>query len=188
MIKSFWPHEWPFEEIVDQLPVSGKLIEIGAYLGKSTIAWADEFKKANKDWNIHTIDAFKGIDGKYLDMEDDFQKSLVISEEEHLPTFLSNIEGRDNITWEKLIWTPDYKTKEWYDVLFYDGLHSYERVKEVLEYWVDKVECLVVDDYDFEGTRQAVDELYASMRDAKEFEHICIEGKEIAVIWRIPLP
>ena len=49
---------------------------------------------------------------------------------------------------------------------------------------------MVIDDYDtnFPGTMEAVDEVYASMRDPKEFEQICVEGKQIAVIWSIKIP
>lgn len=179
-IPSFWPHDWPFNDIVKRLPDTGKLLEIGPYLGKSTTTWAQEFKKANKDWNIHTIDAFEGIKKAWPGME-----HLQITEEEHLEQFKSNISGWDNITWEKTRWTPEYKGFREYDVLFYDGLHDYESVNKVLEHYIN-VECIVVDDYDMEheGTMQAVDEFYNSLPWPKEIEQINIEDKGIAVIWR----
>ena len=179
-IPSFWPHDWPFNDIVKRLPDTGKLLEIGPYLGKSTTTWAQEFKKANKDWNIHTIDAFEGIKKAWPGME-----HLQITEEEHLEQFKSNISGWDNITWEKTRWTPEYKGFREYDVLFYDGLHDYESVNKVLEHYIN-VECIVVDDYDIqhEGTMQAVDEFYNSLPWPKEIEQINIEDKGIAVIWR----
>ena len=68
-IPSFWPHDWPFKQIVQQLPDRGNLIEIGPYLGKSTVTWAHEFTKAGKEWNIHTIDAFEGIKKAWPGME-----------------------------------------------------------------------------------------------------------------------
>ena len=179
-IPSFWPHDWPFKQIVQQLPDRGNLIEIGPYLGKSTVTWAHEFTKAGKEWNIHTIDAFEGIKKAWPGME-----HLQITEEEHLEKFKSNISGWDNITWEKTRWTPDYKGFREYDVLFYDGLHDYESVNKVLEHYIN-VECIVVDDYDMEheGTMQAVDEFYNSLPWPKELEHIVEKGKGIAVIWR----
>ena len=179
-IPSFWPHDWPFNDIVKRLPDTGKLLEIGPYLGKSTTTWAQEFKKANKDWNIHTIDAFEGIKKAWPGME-----HLQITEEEHLEQFKSNISGWDNITWEKTRWTPEYKGFREYDVLFYDGLHDYESVNKVLEHYIN-VECIVIDDYDIqhEGTMQAVDEFYNSLPWPKELEHIVEKGKGIAVIWR----
>ena len=184
-IPSFWPHDWPFKQIVQQLPDRGNLIEIGPYLGKSTVTWAHEFTKAGKEWNIHTIDAFEGIKKAWPGME-----HLEITEEEHLGKFLNNVSGWHNISYEKLRWTSDYKSNEWYDVLFYDGLHDYEHCKEALDYWVDKVNCLVIDDYDMahEGTMKAVDEVYNSITWPKEMEHIVVEDKGIAVIWSEQIP
>ena len=60
-IQSFYPFDWPFEEIVAELPDKGNLIEVGPYLGKSTVTWAECFERAGKEWNIHTIDLFIGI-------------------------------------------------------------------------------------------------------------------------------
>ena len=179
-IPSFWPHDWPFNDIVKRLPDTGRLLEIGPYLGKSTATWAQEFQQNGKDWQIHTIDAFEGIKKAWPGME-----HLQITEEEHLEKFKSNISGWDNITWEKTRWTPDYKGFREYDVLFYDGLHDYESVNKVLEHYIN-VECIVVDDYDkeHEGTMQAVDEFYNSLPWPKEIEQINIEDKGIAVIWR----
>ena len=179
-IPSFWPHDWPFNDIVKRLPDTGRLLEIGPYLGKSTATWAQEFQQNGKDWQIHTIDAFEGIRKAWPGME-----HLQITEEEHLEKFKSNISGWDNITWEKTRWTPEYKGFREYDVLFYDGLHDYESVNKVLEHYIN-VECIVVDDYDIqhEGTMQAVDEFYNSLPWPKEIEQINIEDKGIAVIWR----
>ena len=179
-IPSFWPHDWPFNDIVKRLPDTGRLLEIGPYLGKSTATWAQEFQQNGKDWQIHTIDAFEGIRKAWPGME-----HLQITEEEHLEQFKSNISGWDNITWEKTRWTPEYKGFREYDVLFYDGLHDYESVNKVLEHYIN-VECIVVDDYDIqhEGTMQAVDEFYNSLPSPKEIEQINIEDKGIAVIWR----
>tara|TARA_Y100000768_G_scaffold51958_1_gene34118 strand:+ start:1267 stop:1857 length:591 start_codon:yes stop_codon:yes gene_type:complete len=184
-IPSFWPHDWPFNQIVKQLPDRGNLIEIGPYLGKSTVTWAHEFSKQGKEWNIHTIDAFEGIKNPWPGME-----HLQVTEEEHLEKFKNNVSGWHNITYEKLRWTPDYKTNEWYDVLFYDGLHDYEHCKQALDYWVDKVNCLVIDDYDMahDGTMRAVDEVYNSITWPKEMEHIVVEDKGIAVIWSEQIP
>lgn len=115
---------------------------------------------------------------------------LQVTEEEHLEKFKNNVSGWHNITYEKLRWTPDYKTNEWYDVLFYDGLHDYEHCKQALDYWVDKVNCLVIDDYDMahDGTMRAVDEVYNSITWPKEMEHIVVEDKGIAVIWSEQIP
>lgn len=47
-------------EAVSYLPESGKIVEIGAWVGKSTIAFAEACKKQGKTYSVHTIDRFGG--------------------------------------------------------------------------------------------------------------------------------
>jgi len=94
-IQSFYPMKWPFETIVNLLPDKGKLLEIGPYLGKSTVTWAEEFEKAGKDWTIHTMDLFQGVTkiGRPDNPSEELTKhldSLLISEELHEQTFKEN--------------------------------------------------------------------------------------------------
>lgn len=138
-IQSFYPMKWPFETIVNLLPDKGKLLEIGPYLGKSTVTWAEEFEKAGKDWTIHTMDLFQGVTkiGRPDNPSEELTKhldSLLISEEDHLPTFLDNIQGWENITYEKEFFTEDYVPKDIYNVVWYDGLHDREHVSEFLRW------------------------------------------------------
>lgn len=47
-------------EAVSYLPESGKIIEIGAWTGKSTVAFAEACKKQGKTYSVHSIDRFGG--------------------------------------------------------------------------------------------------------------------------------
>ena len=47
-------------EAVTYLPQSGKIVEVGAWTGKSTVAFAEACLKQGKEYNIHTIDRFGG--------------------------------------------------------------------------------------------------------------------------------
>ena len=195
-IQSFYPQPWPFEEIVEELPDKGNLIEIGPYLGKSTVTWAECFEKAGKDWNIHTIDLFIGISkiGRPDNPSEELTKhldSLLISEELHEQTFKKNIEGWDNITYEKAYFNEDYQPQQDYNVLWYDGLHDYEHVKEALEFWGEKVDEMIIDCYDeiHPGTVKAVDEYKYRPEGVHMIDHMrCIlnptPGKGIAWLTR----
>ena len=87
-IPSFWPHDWPFNDIVKRLPDTGRLLEIGPYLGKSTATWAQEFQQNGKDWQIHTIDAFEGIKEAWPGMD-----NLQITEKLNFCLLLLSIVG-----------------------------------------------------------------------------------------------
>lgn len=164
-IRSMTP-DWDFNEFVSMLPKEGNLLEIGSFLGRSAICWAETFESHNKDWNIHTVDMFRGIEvKKTLDDEMDwYMKNFVISEEEHLEEFKKNIDGWDNITWEKewigtTIEVADYNPPVEPTALFYDADHRYIVLNKVLERFKE-VPFMFIDDYgkDFKGTIRSVDE------------------------------
>jgi len=168
-VKSFWPLEWPFSDIIEsELPDSGKLLEIGPYLGKSTISWAEQFATAGYIYNIHTVDAFRGIQGAkgadFKDVDVEFLESRSISEEDHLETFKENVKGWSNITWEKAVFDENYTPPSGFEsptVVWYDALHTYEAVTKCINWCNDKsIEHIIIDCYDdmHPGTKQAVDE------------------------------
>lgn len=163
-IQSFRPHPWSFEQISSYLPSTGKVLEIGAYLGKSAVSWAEAFASAGHTYDIHTVDAFGGIKGN-VDSgncdNDEFLQSLSISEEDHLETFQQNINGWSNITWEKNVFDENYTPPDGFEdptVIFYDAFHSYEAVTSFINWCEGKSSIIIIDDYDIEGTKRAVDE------------------------------
>lgn len=44
--------------IVDILPVSGLFVEVGCFLGKSTVEWARNIQNKNKQYRVISIDSF----------------------------------------------------------------------------------------------------------------------------------
>ena len=58
-------YQWDFKDIVNTLPQKFpepiNMIEIGSYVGKSAVAWAEAFEQAGKDYSIYCIEAFTGI-------------------------------------------------------------------------------------------------------------------------------
>ena len=129
-IPSFWPHHWPFNDIVKRLPDTGRLLEIGPYLGKSTATWAQEFKQNGKDWHIHTIDLFWGID-TYIPNAEWFKlykasgtEIRSLTGEEMLNEFKENIKGRDNITWEQVEFNNEYVCPVRPTASFFDANHN----------------------------------------------------------------
>ena len=148
-------YQWDFTDIVAELPDKGKLIEIGSYVGKSAVAWAEAFEKAGKDYTIHCIEVFVGIGntGRTSVMNEElktFLDSLMCTAEEQEQQFIENTKGW-NITYEKSHFTEDFELAEMYEeytVLWYDANHSQQAVTTAIEYWKDKVQTMVIDCYD----------------------------------------
>lgn len=153
-ISSFYPgdYEEHFKAFIKQLnhplnqaahqqklPATGTLVEIGPYLGKSTVAWAETLP----GYKIHCIDLFMGINkGKFAG---------IIKEDEHLKTFVKNIAGREQITYEKAFFYPHYIPPEEFakpTILYFDGMP--EHLEMAKEYWTGKVDYFLSFDYENE--------------------------------------
>ena len=93
-------YQWNFTDIVNDLPESGKMIEIGSYVGKSAVAWAEAFEQAGKEYTIHCVDTFQGITdkGRTTVMNEELKKfldSLMCTGEEQEQRFIDNTKGWD---------------------------------------------------------------------------------------------
>lgn len=143
---------WDFDEFVEMLPQEGNLLEIGSFVGKSTVCWAKTFEKYQKNWSIHTVDAFAGImspafymprkGGDLYDMTPSEKKGFLelmepfnMDSKKQMAMFLENIEGWDNITWEKrwLGHTKQYVPPVKPTAMFYDGDHGYRGMKALFD-------------------------------------------------------
>lgn len=160
---------WDFQQIVKDLPKQGNLLEIGSFLGASAVAFAQNFKDAKKQWNIHCVDMFRGMDafGPTKEIRE-YMARFAMGGERHLELFKKNIQGWDNITWEKTWLGKELEYEDWeppFEVtaLFYDGDHSYPTVSRFLKAHCDNIPYLFISDYDsdYKGTMKAVDEYVA---------------------------
>lgn len=170
-------YEWDFTDIVKTLPQKFtspiKLIEVGSYVGKSAVAWAEAFEEAGKEYSIHCVEVFVGISDKgrasVMTPElEAFLNTLVCTAEQQEERFQQNTKGWD-ITYEKTHFTEDFELADDYTVLWYDANHSEQSVTTAINYWQDKVQTMVIDCYDtvHPETMTAID---ASGLDFKLFE------------------
>ena len=155
-----------------------EVFEIGTLYGKSAIAFDDALRTVPH--HIITMDVCEGWIGpsdeiiEMLGLDDNFKTMRDANRstaEEQYDEVHRNILGRD-ITFIAEKWDKDYGwprqdiKNSSPDIMFYDGSHSYEETKDVLEYWRSLipwpgVNTLVIDDYNhtqWEGLKKAVDE------------------------------
>lgn len=128
-----------------------RFLEIGCYLGKSTIFMAECIRESGKDITLHVVDTFGG-EGMSADMSS-FQD-----------TFMENIRKCDV---EDLICVHPGKSEqvvptfpdEHFDFIFIDGLHTYEAVSSDIKNSLRKLRSggvLAGHDYQHEPVRRAV--------------------------------
>ena len=106
-----------------------KMVEIGSYLGESTLVFADHFKE------IITIDPF--LDNYDPNDETCQHAPLSVVHEQ----FLLNIEGKNNIKHiQKLSDDAIAELKDQsFDFIYIDGLHTYDQIKKDIENYLPLV-------------------------------------------------
>ncbi len=128
------PHESRLlYEIARNVPVSGDVVEIGSWKGKSTVALAYGVKDSGKVRTVAAVDPHEGIvlPGQKQAMESTvraFQRNIKIS-------------GVAD-TVRPYIMTSKQAAKSWNKpvaVLFIDGIHDYTHAREDFESWIPYV-------------------------------------------------
>ena len=148
-----------------------EVFEIGTLYGKSAIAFDDALKTVPH--HITTMDVCEGWIGpsdemiEMLGLDDNFKAMRDANRstaEEQFDEIHTNILNRD-ITFIDDKWELGYDYPVVSpDIVFYDGSHSYEETRDILQYWSEiavEGKVLVIDDYNhthWEGLKKAVDE------------------------------
>jgi len=145
--------------------------EIGTLYGKSAVTFDDALKGV--EHHIVTVDVCEGWQGpteemiEELGLDDNFKEEVIRNRstpQEQFEEIHKNILNRD-ITfmvhrWSKWDTPPDRSP----NIVFYDGSHSYEETKDVLDYWSKCMRSggvIAIDDYNcgqWHDLKRAVDE------------------------------
>ena len=125
---------WPYDDIIQRLPMRGTLLEVGSACGLSAVTFAEKFKETGRDYTIHTVDLFKGITIYDETYTGDQQK-------EYLNKIID--------IWPNISYTEcDFFQRDWDvpTVFFYDGDHDFDATLKAL-LTMKNAEYIIVDDY-----------------------------------------
>ena len=136
-----WMSEIELDFLNTKASEMNKVVELGSYLGRSTVALADGCKK------LIAIDNWEGSEG--LDMDGTEFKQ-----------FLENIKPYNNI---EVIRGYSLEVGKYFehkvDMVFIDADHTYDAVKADIAMWKPKANKLICGhDYDIDSVKRAVDE------------------------------
>ena len=147
-----------YDQIVDQIPDDGKIVEIGSFLGRSTHYLATSLMNANKEQvKIYCVDTFEGSsEHSPLKLPKDFLYMF----KENLKFFIGRemvipCQGRSDD--KELI---NKFEDESIDYMMVDGAHEHEAVMEDIENWWPKLKkegVMFGDDFNLEAVSLAVD-------------------------------
>jgi len=139
-------------------------VEVGAWFGKSTNHLASKIKESGKDIKFTSVDTWKGTD------DEDLHQNIVgtfngdIFYEFLDNTVLSGNFGTFNIIKDTSHNAANQFANNSVDFIMIDAGHSYEDVKDDINFWYNKVKpggIISGDDYGvFTGVNQAADEFF----------------------------
>jgi predicted O-methyltransferase YrrM len=147
-----------YDQIVDQIPDDGKIVEIGSFLGRSTHYLATSLMNANKEQvKIYCVDTFEGS-SEHISLK--LPKDFLFMFKENLKFFIGRemvipCQGRSDD--KNLI---NKFEDESIDYIMVDGAHEHEAVMEDIENWYPKLKkegLMLGDDYNLEAVSLAVD-------------------------------
>lgn len=157
-IQGYFDWEHLYDEIVQRLPEGGTFCEIGCWRGQSLSYLLTKLQEAEKNVRVIGVDHFKGSveDAKLRIWADrmDIQSMC----RENLEIIGYPFEIIDSPSVEGAAKFDD----AYFDVVYVDGSHDYESVKEDLLAWMPKVKSgglLAGHDINQAGVRQALHEV-----------------------------
>ena len=165
LIQGWFSHAEFYAQMVNQLPDSAVVVEIGAWRGSSTVCLASLIKQSQKQIKLHSVDTWQGSPGEQvhdqiqqhmgMTLFDDFKANLLMCEVQDVVTPLQMTSVQASGQFE------DHSV----DFVMVDGGHDYECVTQDIASWRCKVKSggiMAGDDYceTWPGVQQAVNEAF----------------------------
>lgn len=153
-INGFFNFEQVYAEQVRAAPQDGAhFLEIGCYLGRSTVFLAECIKESGKNIVLHVIDTFEGEGNSELhgNFENIFRRNLRLAEVEHI------VKVHPGTSDALVSEFPD----GFFDFVYVDGMHTYEAVTNDIHNYLPKVKpgkTLAGHDYQYEPVSSAVND------------------------------
>jgi len=133
-----------------------KIAEIGVYMGRGTAIWNVELINYGISYEYKAIDHFLGSKEHTNDNIPNYDKCILN---------LESISDKIEIVKSESIEASKLYDDEYFDIVYIDGSHEYEDVKEDIRHWLPKVKkggFISGDDYipGWPGVIKAVDESF----------------------------
>lgn len=156
-----------YHSVVGNLPDDAKIIEVGSWLGKSTIGMINTNRRFGRDFNIYAVDTWEGSEEPKH-----YETISELKQHNHTPydEFMTNMElygVKDKVI--PIQKTSEEASKDFDDefahLIIIDAAHDYDNVMNDIVHWAPKVKkggILAGDDYDekWPGVMQAVKDYF----------------------------
>jgi beta-1,4-mannosyl-glycoprotein beta-1,4-N-acetylglucosaminyltransferase len=143
-----------YDKFVDEASNGDVIVEIGAFMGKSTVYMAEKIKSSNKKINFYSIDSFVGEPTENTDnLYESYLSNLEINEVSHYVKTLK-------MTSQEALSKFKNKTIKF---IFIDGSHKHEDVKaDILGFLPKMKDESIMAGHDYHYVKMAVNEVFAT--------------------------
>jgi len=124
--------------LAKELPSEGIFVEVGSFLGKSTVEWAKSLKGLNKNYKIIAIDSFNSP----IDILRDLLKKAefdIPESNSHTEMFQYYIQDYSNIKPLEAFFNQDFVFDQKVAGVFEDSDHSQRTLSFALPYWWERI-------------------------------------------------
>lgn len=145
-IHGWFDFESLYSSVINDLPDNSHVVEIGAYLGKSTAYLAVEIINSKKNIKLDVVDTWDGNDGsdrgRWADYSEDLKVGLLTPTTDIFDKFKNNLSP---------VWyiinpvrslstnAADFYIDKSLDFVFIDANHIYQYIKTDIQKWLPKV-------------------------------------------------
>ena len=152
--------------LCQKLPSSGIFVEVGCFLGKSSVEWAKNFKNLNKNYKILCIDSFNSPIDILHDLLTKAEFDIPVGPVSQLEMFEYYTSCYSNIKPIKGFFNQQFDFPGRVTGVFEDSTHSMEYLNHALPFWWNKLEVNgILSGHDYGGEVQTAVDLFAALND-----------------------
>ena len=146
------------QELCKLVPDSGVLVEIGSFLGKSSVEWAKNLQTLHKNYRIICIDSFNAKIDILHQLLNDAEFDLP-SGSNQLELFVHYTKQYPNIVPLEVFFNEDFQFDSTVDFVFEDSDHTIKTLTHALPFWWERLATggiLAGHDYGMQEVKTAV--------------------------------
>jgi hypothetical protein len=154
------------KELSRMLPDSGLLVEIGCFLGKSSVEWARNLKDQNKNYKILCVDSFNSPDEILQDLLIKADFVVPPNAKSQIEMFKHYTSDYPNIKPIKAFFNQSFVFPAKANLIFEDSTHTQEYLSYALPFWWNHLDTGgILSGHDYGQDVQVAVDLFVALND-----------------------
>lgn len=152
------------KDLCIELPDSGILVEVGSFLGKSAVEFAENFNKLNKDYKILCIDSFNSPIGILTKLLEDADFVVPTGISNNLDMFKHYTKNYKNIFPVTGFFNSKFDFPTKVQIVYDDSTHDLDYLNHALPFWWEHiVDGGILSGHNYDGTVRTAVDIFAGL-------------------------